>query len=84
MEGKFRIGFSYTDVFGNEYSSESYEGSLSDESEIEAIGRQFNTFLAQCGYYRSGTEMLMSSLTEDEVETLEDYLREYRNSKVAK
>lgn len=81
MEERIRIGFNYTDVWGNEYSSESYERPLDDENEIEVIGRQFNTFLAQCGYIRKGTAMLMDSLTEDELWAVEDFLRDYRYDK---
>lgn len=80
LDERIRIGFSYTDMFGNEYSSDSYERPLDDEPEIDVIGRNFNTFLAQCGFIRRGTTMLMDSLTEDELWYLEECLMGYRHS----
>lgn len=76
---KITIGFNIKDEFGNEYRSESTED-LYDESDLDFIGRQLNTFLSQCGYYRGGTAMLMDSLTDDELWAVEDFLRDYRDS----
>lgn len=81
MDGRIRIEFNYTNEFGDEFTSMSYERPLDDENDIDVIGRQLNTFLSQCGYYRSGDAMLMDSLTDDELWAVEDFLRDYRYGK---
>ena len=79
---KISIGFSFTDVCGNNYSANTRVGIISDiESEIDDIGYQFNAFLSQCGYVRKNQFMLMKDLTEEEVELLTVYLDEIRNKR---
>lgn len=79
---KISIGFSFTDVCGNNYSANTKVEIISDiESEIDVIGYQFNAFLSQCGYVRENQFMLMKDLTKEEVELLTVYLDEIRNKR---
>ena len=76
---KITVGFNITDEFGNEYRSESTE-SVFDESDLDFIGRQLNTFLSQCGYYRANPMIFMESITYEECDMLESFLKRYRES----
>lgn len=76
---KITIGFNIKDEFGNEYRSESTED-LYDESDLDFIGRQLNTFLSQCGYVRKNPTIFMESITYEECDMLESFLKRYRES----
>ena len=78
-DGKITIGFNLIDEFGNEYRSESKEG-LFDEDNLDFSGRQLNTFLSQCGYYRNNSLIFMESVNEEEYEAIADFLEDYRKS----
>jgi len=75
-----RIGFTYEDTDTNcKFSAESCaEIMYGFETDYSFMGKQFNTFLRQCGYFRRGDYMLMASLTEEEYDLLTDYLTELR------
>ena len=77
-EHKITIGFNIKDEFGNEYRSESTEG-LYDESDLDFIGRQLNTFLSQCGYCRPNSTIFMESITGEEYDAIDVFLTQYRN-----
>ena len=77
-DNKLTIGFNLIDEFGNEYHAESKESPY-DEDDLEFIGRQLNTFLSQCGYYRKHSYIFMESINEDEYEAIADFLENYRN-----
>lgn len=76
---KITIGFNIKDEFGNEYRSESSEN-VFDESDLDFIGRQLNTFLSQCGYHRANPTIFMESITYEEYDMLESFLKNYRES----
>ena len=78
-EHKITIGFNIKDEFGNEYRSESTED-LYDESDLDFIGRQLNAFLSQCGYHRANSTIFMESITYEEYDMLESFLKRYRES----
>lgn len=76
-DNKLTIGFNLMDEFGNEYSAKSRENPC-DEDDLEFIGRQLNTFLSQCGYYRKNQLIFMESVNDDEYEAIADFLADYR------
>lgn len=81
-ESKIKIGFTFTDRFGNEYSATS-EVEMFDSlgySEVDAIGDKLNVFLRQLGYPRNNDNILMEDLTDEEHEALLDYLYEIREN----
>lgn len=82
---KITIGFHYIDPLGNTYNSESTLTVFFDcgENELSVIGRQLNSFLKQCGYYRSRDTVLMDDLTEEEADALVCYLSELRRKETA-
>ena len=80
MDNKLTIGFYLKGICGDEHSQEStlevfYE---LGENDLDVIGRQFNCFLKQCGYYRSYDNIFMEDITDKEYEALEDFLQELR------
>ena len=78
------IGFTLTDELGNTYSATSTEHLMEGfETALDVMCREFDTFLRQCGYYRSGTTVLTDSLTDEEFDMLHEYLTEYRNTEKA-
>lgn len=72
--------FGLVDEFGNTYKTVSKIDvtGYSGEDVLNKIGTQFNIFLKQSGYVRTGDYMLMEDLTEDELYKLSDYLEEIR------
>lgn len=48
------------------------------ETQLEQIGRAFNSFLRQCTFYRPNEYIFMPSITEEEYEFLTDVLEQYR------
>lgn len=77
MENKVTIKFSYTNEFGDHYSAKSAFTPI-EEEEINYLGDTFNNFLRQIGFIRRNDYMLMEDLTEDELEAVGDFLREFR------
>lgn len=77
---KIKIGFTYTDHFGSEYSASSFVEVFDSlgETDLDVIGRQLNAFLIQIGYLRENDCMLMDDLTEDECDELHSYLMDLR------
>jgi hypothetical protein len=63
----------------NKYKAEStfelYEGSILDE-----LGEAFNTFLKQVGYIRKNDFIFMKDVSLEELDALDDYLTELRES----
>ena len=80
---KIKIGFTYTDHFGDEYSASSLVEVFDElgETDLDVIGAQLNAFLIQIGYPRENSHILMDDLTEDECEALHGYLQELRERK---
>lgn len=74
---KLKIKFEYTNEFGDSYSAESISDAV-EESNIDFIGRQLNSFLQQVGFIREGNAMFMESVTEEEVDFLYDALEDFR------
>ena len=77
---KIKIGFTYPDHFGSEYSASSFVEVFDSlgETDLDVIGRQLNAFLIQIGYLRENDCMLMDDLTEDECNELHSYLMDLR------
>lgn len=77
---KISIGFRFTDEFHNSFASDSTVGVFYEfgESKLTEIGRYFNLFLRQCGFYRENELMLMESLSEDEYDAVICFLDKYR------
>lgn len=82
-EKQVKIGFTYESPYGDKHESTSIVNYYEEfgDSELSAIGMQLNSFLALCGYIRSGTYMFMDSLTSDELEAVEGFMTEYRSQK---
>ena len=76
---KITIAFKFIDEFGNEWRSESTEEPF-DENDCDFIGRQLNNFLTQCGYHRPNPLIYMDSVSEEEYDAIDNFLREYRES----
>jgi hypothetical protein len=82
-ENKIKIKFEFTNEFGSTYVQESSFDSMPEyESDIMKMGKLFNIFLKQIGYHRKNDYMLMSSLSEDELDDVELFLSTYRDSSV--
>lgn len=79
---KLTIDFRLVNELGDEFrsSSVSYVFEELGETQILFMGKQFNTFLKQCGYYRKNDYIFMEDVTEEELEALEDYLSELRKN----
>ena len=80
-DSKIKIGFTFTDHFGNEFAASSTVKVFEDhgESDLDVIGECLDVFLSQVGYVREGGCMLMESLSEEELWALQDYLQELRS-----
>lgn len=83
QDNRITIAFKYIDTWHNEYTAETTREVFSalGEDELGTLGIQFNAFLRQAGYYRPNIYIFMEDLTEEEVEVLDDYLKEYRERK---
>lgn len=81
-EQRMTIEFALTDECGNRFTQSSCAEIFHEygETELEYIGRQLNTFLRQCGYYREHNYLLMEDITEDECEALTCYLDMLRSA----
>lgn len=77
------IGFTYDGEEGH-YDAKShldvYEGY--GISTLNEIGRLFNTFLAQIGYVRPHSYIFMTSVDEEEIPQLEEYLKIMRGENI--
>lgn len=80
---KMVIGFHLVDEYNNKYSQESSVEVFYDlgETDLTVIGKQFNTFLKQCGYIRYNDNIFMRDITDEEYEALEDFLDELREDR---
>lgn len=73
----------FTNEFGHTFKvstkTETYPSM--GEDELRVIGNVMSDFLRQIGYIQKGDTILMDSLTEDELEAVQDYLFEYRKER---
>lgn len=81
--GKLTIGFNFENEFSDKFSATTTAKVFNDlgETDIDFIGKQFNTFLKQCGYVRKNDHIFMEDINEEEYEALADYLAEFRQKK---
>lgn len=79
-----KVGFTFENEFGHKFSQTSELEVFDDfgDDEISSIGRQMNTFLAQCGYYRDKDCIFMESVSEEELCLLSEYLYTIRHEEV--
>ena len=77
-DNTFRIAFTY-ERNGESYYSDSTVDICPGDTELDAIGDQFNAFLSQIGYVRENPRMFMADVNDDEHEALEQFLEDYRN-----
>lgn len=80
-ECKIRVKFELNDELKNYYSAESAFEVYEDigDTVLDEIGKQFNIFLRQAGYVRPNDCLFMESITEEEYDAIEDFLKEYRS-----
>lgn len=80
---KIKIGFSYTDQFGNHCDTkiEKEVGYGIHETSLDALFKSFNTFLKQCGFVRENDYILTEDITEEEYDLLYTYLYKLRRRK---
>lgn len=80
MSSKLTIGFRLEDENGGRYTQNSTFEVFAElgETNLEAIGRQLNCFLKQCGYARKNDLIFMEDITEDEYDELLDCLCDIR------
>lgn len=80
MENKVTIGFEYANEFGDHYKARStfMPSDIDNGGELADIGEAFNNFLRQMGFIRHNDYILMSDLTEDELEAVESFLSDLR------
>lgn len=78
---KFSVKF--TNEFGHKFkvSTKTETYTSMGEDELRVIGNVMSDFLRQIGYIQKGDTILMDSLTEDELEAVQDYLFEYRKER---
>lgn len=78
-----KIGFTYEDELGEEFSASSSRQIFEDlgEAPLDIISEQLNIFLKQIGFVRRNEYILMDDLTADEYDALKDYLEQLRNNK---
>lgn len=73
----------FTNEFGHTFKvstkTETYPSM--GEDELRVIGNVMSDFLRQIGYVQRGDTILMDSLTENELEAVQDYLFEYRKER---
>ena len=78
---KFSVKF--TNEFGHKFKvstkTETYPSM--GEDELRVIGDVLSDFLRQIGYSQRGDTILMDSLTENELEAVQDFLFEYRKER---
>lgn len=82
MSTKITIGFRLEDEHGGRYTQNSTFEVFTElgETNLEAIGRQLNCFLKQCGYVRENDLIFMEDITEDEYNELLDCLCDIREN----
>ena len=73
----------FTNEFGHKFkvSTKTETYTSMGEDELRVIGNVMSDFLRQIGYIQKGNTILMDSLTEDELEAVQDYLFEYRRER---
>lgn len=73
----------FTNEFGHKFkvSTKTETYTSMGEDELRVIGNVMSDFLRQIGYVQKGNTILMDSLTEDELEAVQDYLFEYRKER---
>ncbi len=73
----------FTNEFGHKFkvSTKTETYTSMGEDELRVIGNVMSDFLRQIGYIQRGDTILMDSLTEDELEAVQDYLFEYRKER---
>lgn len=73
----------FTNKFGHKFkvSTKTETYTSMGEDELRVIGNVMSDFLRQIGYIQKGDTILMDSLTEDELEAVQDYLFEYRKER---
>ena len=74
---KLRIAFRYERDGESCYSDSTIEICPGD-TELDAIGDQFNAFLSQIGYIRENPCMFLEDVSDDEREMLGIFLKDYR------
>lgn len=79
-ENEIKIRFELETALGGRYVQESQFEVFTDlgDTEIDCIGEQLNVFLKQAGYIRENDYIFMESVSEEEREALDDYLRSLR------
>ena len=79
-ENKITIGFTLIDEMGDEYSASSTCQVFEelDETALDVIGTQLNSFLKQAGYVRKNDNILMESLSDEEYDAVTEFLIKYR------
>lgn len=79
---EIEIGFHLIDENANEFSQKSSMEVFTDlgDTVLDAIGRQLNNFLKQCGYIRPNEHIFMEDLTDDEYDAITDFLADYREN----
>lgn len=82
-DNKLTIGFYLVDELDDRFSQESSVEMFpnSGETKLDIIGKQFNTFLKQCGYVRCNDNIFMEDITDEEYEALADFLEELREGR---
>ena len=73
----------FTNEFGHKFkvSTKTETYTSMGEDELRVIGNVMSDLLRQIGYIQKGDTILMDSLTEDELEAVQDYLFEYRKKR---
>lgn len=73
----------FTNEFGHKFkvSTKTETYTSMGEDELRVIGNVMSDFLRQIGYIQKGNTILMDSLTDDELEAVQDYLFEYRKER---
>ena len=73
----------FTNEFGHKFkvSTKTETYTSMGEDELRVIGNVMSDFLRQIGYIQKGDTILMDSVTEDELEAVQDYLFEYRKER---
>lgn len=81
MDNKITVEFAYTNEFGDGYEAKSTFMPTGYGDPYD-LGRAFNNFLRQIGYVRKNEYMLTDDLTEDELDTIEEFLIDLRKEKL--
>lgn len=74
------VQFGLVDSNGYKYKAKSTFNVFTEcgDSVLYEIGEMFNTFLKQCGYVRQRDFLYMEDVSEEEIEAIDDFLRDYR------